>query len=106
MTIIAVTYRYTDNAAARDRVLPEHRDYLRGLADQGLLLVSGPYGPDEPRGALLLFRAEKARVNELLDKDPFKTNGVIATTEIAAWEPVIGPVVAALRPNDVRKELP
>ena len=106
MTIIAVTYRYTDDVAARDRVLPEHRDYLRGLADQGLLLVSGPYGPAEPRGALLLFRAEKAQVTGLLEKDPFRANGVIATTEIAAWEPVIGPVVAAFRYDDVRKELP
>ena len=106
MTIIAVTYRYTDDVAARDRVLPEHRDFLRELADQGLLLVSGPYGPDEPRGALLLFRAEKAQVNALIENDPFKANGVIATTEIAAWEPVIGPVVAALRNDNVRKEIP
>lgn len=98
MTIVAVTYRYTDDVAARDRILPEHRDYLRGLADQGLLLVAGPYRPGEPRGALLLFRAGKAQVRALIEKDPFRTNGVIATTEIAAWEPVIGPVVAALQP--------
>jgi uncharacterized protein YciI len=97
MTIVAVTYRYTDDVAARDRLLPEHRDYLRGLADQGLLLVAGPYGPDEPRGALLLFRADKAQVNALIEKDPFTTSGVIAKTEIAAWEPVIGPLVAAIR---------
>ena len=96
MTIIAVTYRYTDDVAARDRILAEHRDFLRALAEQGLLLVSGPYGPDEPRGALLLFRAEKAQVTGLLEKDPFRANGVIATTEIAAWEPVIGPLLAAI----------
>jgi uncharacterized protein YciI len=106
MPIIAVTYRYTDDVAARDRILPEHRDYLRRLADQGLLLVSGPYGPNEPRGALLLFRAGKDQVTGLIEKDPFRANGVIATTEIAAWEPVIGPVVAALRHDDVRKEIP
>ena len=97
MTIVAVTYRYTDDVAARDRVLPEHRDYLRGLADQGLLLVAGPYGPDEPRGALLLFSADKAKVNALIDNDPFTTSGVIAKTEITVWEPVIGPLVAAIR---------
>jgi hypothetical protein len=62
MTIVAVTYRYTDDVAARDRVLPEDRDYSGRPADQGLLLVSGLYGPNEPRGALLLFRAEKAQV--------------------------------------------
>ncbi|MFI6357229.1 YciI family protein [Streptomyces sp. NPDC050743] len=46
MTIVAVTYRYTDDVARRDRVLPEHRDWLHALADQGVLLLSGPYGPD------------------------------------------------------------
>jgi uncharacterized protein YciI len=98
MTIVAVTYRYTDDVAARDRILPEHRRYLRGLADQGLLLVAGPYRLGEPRGALLLFRADKAQVNALIEKDPFTAGGVLASTEIVAWEPVIGPVVAALQP--------
>ena len=49
MTIFAVTYRYSDDVATRDALRTEHRDYLRGLADQGLLLVSGPFGPDEAR---------------------------------------------------------
>ena len=97
MTIVAVTYRYTDDVAARDRVLPEHRTYLRGLADRGVLLVSGPYGPGEPRGALLLFRGTKAEVNTVIANDPFTTNGVIATAEIITWEPVIGPLVRAIQ---------
>ena len=60
MTIFAVTYRYTDDVTTRDDIRTQHRDYLRGLADQGRLLVSGPYGPDDPAGALLLFSAEIA----------------------------------------------
>jgi uncharacterized protein YciI len=103
MTIIAVTYRYADDVAARDRVLPEHRAYLRALADQGVLLVSGPYGPGEPRGALLLFHADKARVTALIADDPFTTNGVIAITEITAWEPVIGPLVPAIQSRPVAR---
>ena len=97
MTIVAVTYRYIDDVAARDRVLPEHRAYLRELADRGVLLVAGPYGPGEPRGALLLFRATKAQVNTVIANDPFTTNGVIATAEIITWEPVIGPLVPAIQ---------
>jgi uncharacterized protein YciI len=96
MTIFAVTYRYSDDVATRDALRTEHRDYLRGLADQGLLLVSGPFGPDEPAGALLLFRADdKAHVDELIDKDPFTTSGVIAEATTAEWEPVIGPLLPA-----------
>ena len=97
MTIFAVTYKYSDDVATRDALRTEHRDYLRGLADQGLLLVSGPFGPDEPAGALLLFRADdKAHVDALVDKDPFTASGVIADAATAEWEPVIGPLLPAL----------
>ena len=110
MSVVAVTYRYTDDVATRDRVLPEHRRYLRGLAEQGLLLVAGPHSQGEPRGALLLFHADKAQVKALIENDPFTASAVIASSEIVAWEPVIGPVAAALSSSDGaapnRKELP
>jgi uncharacterized protein len=97
MTIYAVTYRYSDDVAKRDRVRPEHREYLRGLADRGLLLLSGPHGPSEPPGALLLFRAaDKAEVSSLIEKDPFTINEVITATETVEWEPVIGPLRSSL----------
>ena len=97
MTIFAVTYRYSDDVATRDALRTEHRDYLRGLADRGLLLVSGPFGADEAPGALLLFRADdKAHVDALVEKDPFTPSGVIAQTDTAEWEPVIGPLLPVL----------
>jgi uncharacterized protein YciI len=97
MTIFAVTYRYSEDVETRDRVRPEHRDYLRELADRGLLLLSGPYGPSEAPGGLLLFRgADKEQIAELVAKDPFLLNGVIAETTITEWNPVIGPLLSAL----------
>jgi uncharacterized protein YciI len=97
MTITAITHCYPDDVARRDRVLPEHRDWLRGLADQGVLLMSGPYGPDEPLCAVLLFRPNKAQVRVLIEKAPFAAaGGVIAKTEIAVWEPLIGSALAAI----------
>ncbi|TWF80643.1 hypothetical protein FHX44_116586 [Pseudonocardia hierapolitana] len=93
MTIYAVTYRYSEDVATRDRVRPEHREYLRGLADQGRLLLSGPFGPDEPAGALLILQAaDKSEVAAMIEKDPFTTTGVITSSEIAEWEPVLGPL--------------
>jgi uncharacterized protein len=93
MTIYAVTYRYSDDLPTRDRVRPEHREYLRGLADRGHLLLSGPFGPDEPAGGLLIFRAaDKAEVGALIEKDPFTISSVIVSSEIAEWDPVIGPL--------------
>ena len=97
MTIFAVTYRYSDDVETRDRLRPEHRYYLRGLADQGSLLLSGPHGPDEAPGALLLFRGDdKEQIAELVAKDPFMPSGVIAETTTTEWEPVIGPLLSAL----------
>jgi uncharacterized protein YciI len=93
MPIYAATYRYSDDMAARDRVRPEHREYLRALADRGHLLLSGPFGPDEPAGALLIFRAaDKAEVGALIEKDPFTIREVITSSEIVEWDPVIGPL--------------
>ncbi|MHA6615828.1 YciI family protein [Pseudonocardia sp. DLS-67] len=97
MTIYAVTYRYSDDVATRDRVRPEHREYLRGLADRGQLLLSGPFGPGEPAGGLLILRAEgKAEVGALIAKDPFTTSSVIVSSEIAEWDPVIGPLSSGI----------
>jgi uncharacterized protein len=54
MPIFAVTYRYSDD------ITTEHRDDLRGLADQNVLLVSGPFGPTDPAGALHPFTTSGA----------------------------------------------
>ena len=95
--IVAVTYRYTEDVALRDEVRPEHRDHLRHLADDGSLLLSGPFGAGAPAGALLVFRAEdEAQVQGWLDADPFAVRGVVASTTLAQWEPVLGSLTSAL----------
>src|SRR5690606_36925836 len=97
MTIYAVTYRYSDDVDTRDRVRPEHRRYLGGLADEGKLLLSGPYAPGEQAGALLLFRADdKDTVASYVADDPFTAAGVITSSEIVEWEPVLGPLRSAI----------
>jgi len=103
VAIFAFTYRYSDDVTPRDNLRPEHRDYLRGLADRGLLLVSGPFGPDDPAGALLLFQADdRAEVAALVDNDPFTPSGVIAEATTAVWEPVIGPLLPAMQDVNTR----
>jgi uncharacterized protein YciI len=94
--IYAVTYRYTDDVAARDALRAEHRDYLRGLAEEGALLVSGPFGPEEPAGALLLFRANaRDDVDQWIAADPFSVRGIIAQASTSEWEPVLGALLPA-----------
>jgi uncharacterized protein YciI len=93
----AVIYSYTDDAALRDDTRPAHRDYLRGLADDGALLVAGAWAPTEAPGGLLVFRAEdKATVQAHVDEDPFTRAGVVANAEIREWAPPLGPLSAPL----------
>lgn len=77
-----------------DEVLPvveEHRAYLRGLKEEGVLLASGPM---EPRyGGALLLRVPDEGVLEALDRvrdgDPFVKRG-LAQYELIPWAPTIG----------------
>jgi uncharacterized protein len=91
----ALIYTYTDDTALREATRPAHRDYLRGLADDGMLLVAGAGAPGEAPGGLLIFRAEdKAAVQAIVDKDPYTTAGVVAGADIREWAPPLGPVAA------------
>jgi uncharacterized protein YciI len=68
-----------------------HRAYLRGLNEQGILLVSGPFSPRNG-GALLLRLSEgdlEAQLDRIRDNDPYVKAGV-AQYEMLVWEPGIG----------------
>jgi uncharacterized protein YciI len=93
----AVIYTYTDDTGLREATRPAHRDYLRGLADDGTLLVAGAWAPSEAPGGLLVFRAEdKAAVQAIVDGDPYTTAGVVAGADIREWVPPLGPVAPQL----------
>jgi Uncharacterized protein conserved in bacteria len=93
----AVIYSYIDDDELREKTRPAHREYLQGLAEEGALLVAGAWAPSEPAGGLLIFRApDKQTVEGYVDRDPYKTEGVLATCEIREWAPPLGPVAPAL----------
>jgi hypothetical protein len=96
MPVYAVTYHYPDDSVdARAAVRPAHREFLRGLAERGTLLVSGPYAAEEAPGALLLFRAgTKDEVHATVAEDPFSTEGLVTAYEVVEWEPVTGSLAA------------
>ena len=83
--------RYRKPMEAVEKVLVEHRAYLKDLLDQGLILASGPL---EPRnGGALLLRVpdqDSDRVlDQIRDNDPFVKAGV-AQYELLGWNPVFG----------------
>ncbi|MFS0703009.1 YciI family protein [Cellulomonas sp. 179-A 9B4 NHS] len=95
MTTFAVRYTYDDRTDVRDVVRPEHRAWLAGLADAGTLLGSGPFADDGTPGALLVLRAgDEGALRGLLAQDPFAREGLVAATEVRAWQLVLGPWAA------------
>ncbi|MDQ0665042.1 uncharacterized protein YciI [Arthrobacter ulcerisalmonis] len=95
MTVFAVEYVYAANSTeSRNETRPAHREWLAGLAEDSVLLASGPYG--DGAGALLIFKAtDESALNSILKQDPFAAAGVIAGTRITEWSPIIG-VLAGL----------
>lgn len=94
MPQFAVEYTYEENSdAVRDEHRPRHREWLRGLYDEGTLLLSGPFA--DGTGGLLIFSAADAdRLADLLAVDPFNEVGVVANVRIKEWSPIIGPIAA------------
>ncbi|MGC5166164.1 YciI family protein [Luteimicrobium sp. DT211] len=92
--VFAVLYTYSDDTATRDDVRPAHRAFLADLLGRGVLLASGPWTPAEGRGdgALLVMTAADAdAVAAVLDRDPFRTAGLVARRDVREWVQVMGP---------------
>ncbi len=90
MTVFAVEYVYdAESSEARDASRPAHREWTAGLAQDGTLLASGPYG--DGAGALLIFQAaDEPALNELLKQDPFAAASAISGTRTTVWVPLTG----------------
>ncbi|MDQ0801803.1 YciI family protein [Arthrobacter sp. SLBN-112] len=90
MTVFAVEYVYAANSTeTRNEVRPAHREWTGGLAEDGVIVASGPYG--DGAGALLIVTAaDEAALNSILKQDPFAAAGVVAGTRITEWSPVTG----------------
>src|SRR4029453_1702173 len=92
MAIFAVTYAYSDTtAAARDEHRPRHVEFLKSQFDNARLVRSGPFGPGEDPGALLIVRGDsKAEVQALMDQDPFFEQELVAERTIREWNIFFG----------------
>lgn len=97
MSLYAVHYTYSDDTEARDEHRQAHRSFLSGLAQEGVVLLSGPYPRNEevldgtPDGALLLVRGSSvAQLSDLFREDPFQQQGLVEQVVIREWQPVLG----------------
>ncbi|UKA53844.1 YciI family protein [Arthrobacter sp. FW305-BF8] len=97
MGTFAVTYDYSAaSTAGRDEHRPRHVEFLQKQFDDGRLVKSGPFGPEEDPGALLIIEADsKAAVEALMDQDPFYLNGLVAQRRIRQWNVFFDATTAA-----------
>lgn len=89
MALFAVELVYGDDREARLAVRPKHREYLRGLAADGIVRVAGPWADDT--GALIVYQvADQDELRDVLAADPYTAAQVVASTTIREWNPVTG----------------
>ncbi|MEC3954893.1 YciI family protein [Nocardia sp. CDC153] len=80
-----VIVRYRLPLEEVDEALREaHREYLRGLKKQGLLIASGPFQPHFG-GGFLLRVPDVETLDRIRDHDPF-TEFKIGQYEILVWD--------------------
>ncbi|MDP9832422.1 MULTISPECIES: YciI family protein [Trueperella] len=89
MAIYAIRYSYVNDSDALATVRPKHREFLKSLFDDGVLLASGPL---EGNRALIIVKAEDAiAALSLVDADPFNQASLIADREALEWTQIYGP---------------
>jgi uncharacterized protein YciI len=86
--LVLIRYRRSLDEIAS--TTPDHRAYLAGLKEKGLLLASGPFDP-RTGGALLLRLPDDdpGALDRVRNGDPFWLQG-LADYELLRWVPVIG----------------
>ena len=72
-----VTIEYTD-LAARERALPNHRDYLAAGRAHGVVTESGPFA-DGKGGMYILNVADEAQARAFVAEDPYTAAGMRLT---------------------------
>lgn len=90
MKRFALILSFTKDNERRLQVRPAHRDYLRGLFEQGRLEMSGPWANDT--GGLVIYLAEdEADARAMLADDPYTKEGVVEATGPIEWSVTFPP---------------
>ncbi|ONI72948.1 hypothetical protein ALI144C_44070 [Actinosynnema sp. ALI-1.44] len=80
---------YTTDRDKLAAVRPAHRDYLRELVDQGIVVAGGPWADD--LGGFVVYQVEdRAQLDKVLADDPYTTEGVVAERAVREWKITLG----------------
>jgi uncharacterized protein len=84
MYVVELTF--TDDPA-RLAARPAHRERLRTLHEDGVMVMSGPFADDS--GALLIFDVDDdAALDRILADDPYYSTAGVTVTRRQPWSPL------------------
>lgn len=88
---IVLLYDYVDDYLEKRKPLrPAHFTYAQAYYDRGELAMAGAYA-DEPPGAILVFRGDKAEVaQQFAESDPYVLQGLVKSWRVRPWATVMG----------------
>jgi uncharacterized protein YciI len=90
MKYFIVTYIHTDVEGWKKH-LAAHVAYLEKLIKDGKLRVSGPFvGTPEKSAMLILSVRNSQEALELIEKDPYSIEGLVAESTFTEWNPIFG----------------
>jgi uncharacterized protein YciI len=85
MAHYVVEWVFGPDQERRLSVRAEHRAYVRGLIDRGVVLAAGPW--EDQTGALLVYAVDDlAELQKVLDEDPYTEAKVLTETKIREWQ--------------------
>lgn len=77
-----------DDDQRRLAARPAHRERLAQLDADGVLVMAGPWNDDS--GALLVFRADRSTVDEIIASDPYYRTPGVTVSSLREWSPIVG----------------
>jgi len=87
MNLFVIDLTYTADLAEVDKFLEPHRAFLKEHYSSEVFLASGPKNP-RTGGVILARAASRAAVEAIVDRDPFRLEG-IADYKITEFSPVL-----------------
>jgi uncharacterized protein YciI len=94
-SLFVLDLTYTAAVSAVDRLMDDHREFLRGHYASGLFLASGR---KEPRtGGVIIATGDRATIEKVVEADPFTVQGVAAYTVTEFLPTSTGPELEAYR---------
>lgn len=90
MATFVLELRFDRDNEKRLETRPVHREHLRGLLDQGKLIMAGPWADDS--GALIVLDvADEAEARTIIARDPYTHADCVSVVSLRPWTPILPP---------------